>query len=62
VTNGHLDDVDIDKVREWEAGFQEYMAATHPKVGEEIRTKKVLSDELTKSLGAAIGQYKALRK
>jgi len=62
VTNGLVDDVDIEKVREWEAGFHEYMSASHPKVGEEIRTKKALSDDLTKTLKGAIEQYKALSK
>ena len=62
VTNGYLDEVDESKVREWEAGFHEYMKANHPKIGEELRTKKALSDELTKQLKAAIEQYKALKK
>ena len=62
VTNGLLDDVDVDKVRDWETGFHEFMKANHPKIGEEIRSKKALSDELTGTLRAAIDQYKALRK
>ena len=62
VTNGLLDDVDVDKVRDWETGFHEFMKANHPKIGEEIKSKKALSDELTGTLRAAIDQYKALRK
>jgi len=62
VTNGYLDDIEIDQVRAWESGFHEFMQANHPKVAEEIRTKKTLSDELTKTLRAAIDQYKTLRK
>ena len=62
VTNGLVDDVDVEKVRDWESGFHEFMKANHPKVGEEIKSKKTLSDELTKTLRAAIDQYKALRK
>src|SRR5258707_11566885 len=30
VTNGFIDDVDTDKVRAWEKGFQEYMKAQFP--------------------------------
>src|SRR5260221_9399280 len=47
VTNGHLDDLDVDVVRKWESGFIDFMRASHPAVGDEIRTKKTLSDELT---------------
>ena len=62
VTNGYLDDVDVEKVRDWEAGFHDFMKANHAAIGDEIRTKKTLSDELTGKLRAAINQYKALRK
>jgi F-type H+-transporting ATPase subunit alpha len=62
VTNGHLDDVDVEQVRAWEAGFLEFAASSHAGIAEEIRTKKTLSDELTAKLKAAIEQYKALRK
>jgi F-type H+-transporting ATPase subunit alpha len=60
VTNGFLDDIAVDKIREWETGFHTFMAAQHPKVAEEIRTKKALSDELTARLKEAITAYKAL--
>src|SRR5437016_10435392 len=62
VSNGYVDDVEVEQVRKWEASFLDFMRASHPAVGEEIRTKKTLSDELTGTLKAAIGQYKALRK
>ncbi len=62
VTNGYLDDVEVEQVRAWESGFLEYMHATHAAIGDEIRTKKALSDELTGKLKAAIDQYKAMRK
>ena len=61
VTNGYLDDVAIDQVKGWEAGFHEYMAASHPEIGEEIRTRKVMSDELIGRLRKAIEAYQALR-
>jgi len=62
VTNGYLDDVAIDQVKGWEAGFHEYMAASHPEIGEEIRTRKVMSDELIGRLRKAIEAYQALRR
>jgi len=62
VTNGCLDDIEIDQVRAWETGFHEFMQSSHPQVAEQIRTTRVLSDELTTTLRAAIDQFKALRK
>jgi len=60
VTNGFLDDVALDKIREWETGFHTYMDAQHPEIAEEVRTKKALSDDLITRLKAAITAYKAL--
>ena len=60
VTNGYLDDVDVAKVRAWENGFHEFLAAQHAALVEEIRTKKALSDELQARLRKAIEQYKAM--
>ena len=62
VTNGYLDDVAIDKVKAWESGFHEHMAASHPEIGEEIRTKKAMSDELIGRLRKAIEAYQALHR
>ena len=47
VTNGFLDDVDVAAVRGWEKGFHDFMAAQHPAIADEIKTKKALSDDLT---------------
>jgi len=60
VTNGLIDDVDVPKIKAWESGLLEFMAAQHPKIAEEIRTKKALSDELSGRLRQAIEEYKAL--
>jgi F-type H+-transporting ATPase subunit alpha len=60
VTNGHLDDVPVGKIREWEASFLEFLAASHPQVGKGIRTKRTLDDELTTALKAAIEGFKAI--
>jgi F-type H+/Na+-transporting ATPase subunit alpha len=61
MTNGLLDDVAVDQLREWEKGFHEFMAAQHREIGEEIRTKKTLSDDLMARLKKAITEYKALK-
>ena len=60
VTNGALDDVDVPEIKAWEQGFQDFMHAQHPEIGEEIRTRKALSDDLTARLRRAIEEYKAL--
>jgi len=60
VTNGLLDDVDVAKVRAWESGFHDFIAAQHAGLAEEIRTKKALSDDLQARLRKAIEQYKAM--
>jgi len=61
-TNGYLDDVEVAGVRAWETAFHQYLAASHPDLAAEIRSKKVLSDDLTARLRKAIETYKALKK
>ena len=60
VTNGHIDDVDLDRVRRWEADFLEYLRSSRPAILEGIRTKKVLDDDLTAELDAAIAAFQPL--
>jgi F-type H+-transporting ATPase subunit alpha len=59
-TNGYLDDVAVGQIRAWEQGFRDFMAAQHPDVGEEIRSRKVLGDDLTARLRAAVAEYKQI--
>ena len=60
-TNGYLDDVEVPAIKAWEAAFHEYMAATHSEIAAEIRSRKVLSDDLTARLRKAIETYRALK-
>ncbi|HKR55636.1 MAG TPA: F0F1 ATP synthase subunit alpha [Gemmatimonadales bacterium] len=60
VTNGLLDDVDVKELRAWEKGFHEFMKAQHPEIGDEIRTKKAMSDDCQARLKKAIDEYKAV--
>jgi len=62
VTNGYLDDVPVEKIRQWEADFHEFMDARHPEILRAIRTEKVLTDELIAKLRAAIEEFKALER
>ncbi len=58
VTNGFLDDVAVQQVREWERGFHAFMAARHPQVGDRIRSEKTLSKETEADLRRGIEDYK----
>jgi F-type H+-transporting ATPase subunit alpha len=57
VTNGYLDGIDIDKLRDWERGFHEYLRNQRPEVGQAIRETKELADETVDRLKAAIEDY-----
>ena len=60
VTNGYLDDVAPEHIKAWEQGLLDFMTAQHPELGQEIRTRKVLADELAARLRAAIDEYKKI--
>ena len=58
VTNGFIDDVPVNQVRDWEKGFQEFMKAKYPNVVDGIRSKKELSKDLEADLRRGIEAYK----
>ncbi|HYK83684.1 MAG TPA: F0F1 ATP synthase subunit alpha [Gemmatimonadales bacterium] len=60
VTGGYLDDVPVEAVQGWTQGFLDFMGAQHPELGEEIRTRKLLGDEITARLRSAIDEYRQL--
>ena len=57
-TNGYMDDVAVENVRDFEAKVLTYMRDTKKDVLEAIRDKKVLDDELKASLNSAIQSFK----
>ncbi|MGD2153188.1 MAG: F0F1 ATP synthase subunit alpha [Gemmatimonadales bacterium] len=57
-TNGHLDDVEVADIKEWEAGFHSFMKTSHPDVGKAIRSERVISEETEERLQRAIKEYK----
>jgi F-type H+-transporting ATPase subunit alpha len=59
VTQGHLDDVDLGKVMDFEAGFLRYMKDSHPGLIQTIATGAKMSDETQEALGQAIQDFKA---
>ncbi len=60
VTNGYLDDVAVEDIKAWEQGFHDFMTAQHRAIGEEVRTRKLFTEDLTARLRKAIEEFKAL--
>jgi len=56
--NGLLDDVPVDKVRAFEAALSTFMDSSHPEIGQEIREKMILSDDLQERMRGAIREFK----
>ena len=56
---GHLDDVDLDKVSDFEQALQAFMNASHPEVLRSIAEEKDLSEKTTSALDKAVEEFKA---
>src|SRR5690348_11354036 len=56
-TQGHLDKVPVNCVREWEAGFVRFLKSERAGVLEEIEKQKALDDNLFARLNAAISTF-----
>ncbi|MFH2136475.1 MAG: F0F1 ATP synthase subunit alpha [Patescibacteria group bacterium] len=58
-TNGYLDDVAVENLKEWEDKFHAYLKSESTGVLEEIEKKKELTPEIEEKLKTAIGDFKA---
>jgi F-type H+-transporting ATPase subunit alpha len=58
VTNGHLDDVPVDKVAAFEQAFHYFMETNHPEVGKRIAVDKIIKPETEEALKKAIAEFK----
>ncbi len=56
--NGFIDDVPINKVREFESDLLEYIKEKHPQIREEVVTKKKIDEEFGGQLKQIIGDFK----
>jgi F-type H+-transporting ATPase subunit alpha len=56
--NGHLDDVAVDKISDFEKAFHSFMASSHPDIGAAIEEKKEITSEIEEGLKAAIDEFK----
>jgi F-type H+-transporting ATPase subunit alpha len=57
VTQGHLDHIPVERIRQWERGFHEHLRSQAPDVLEGIRSAKDLTDVIQEKLLAAIRDY-----
>lgn len=57
--NGHLDDVAVEKITEFEAGLRNYLSTTHSDLLDEIEKVGELSDDIIARLTGAVSDYKA---
>jgi F-type H+-transporting ATPase subunit alpha len=57
VTNGYLDKFPVERMRQWERGFHETLAAKNPQILGGIRETGALGDELKADLIKAIEEY-----
>jgi F-type H+-transporting ATPase subunit alpha len=57
-TQGLLDDMPVDQLREFEKGLYEFVDASNPAVLSAIEEKKTLDDDLRKAMTDIINQYK----
>jgi F-type H+-transporting ATPase subunit alpha len=59
VTNGYIDEIPVEQVREWELGFHDFIRTRFPQVAEGIRTSKQIGkDDVEPALKKALDEYK----
>ena len=58
--NGYLDDIPLEKVKDFEREFHVFMRDRYPQIGEEVRTKRELTVELKNKLKEAVEDYKKI--
>jgi len=58
-TRGYVDDVPVERVREWEQAFLQFMAAQHPEFAKAINETYDLTEEIEEQLRRAIEEFKA---
>jgi F-type H+-transporting ATPase subunit alpha len=60
VTQGFLDDVEVNHIGAWESSFLEYARSAHPGIGSAIGDEGVLPEETEKELRKAIEEHKRI--
>src|SRR5580692_7341605 len=58
VQNGLMDDVAVDKIKDFQSKLTEYLTSRKTQIMDKIRSEKALSDALTADLKAAVTEFK----
>jgi len=58
VQNGYVDDVAVDRIKEFQAGFTEFLSTRKADVLKRIAAEKALTDPVKADLKAAADQFK----
>jgi F-type H+-transporting ATPase subunit alpha len=58
VVNGYLDDVALERIKDYEEGFLQYMRVRHPEIGQAIASEKEISEKTEAALKEAIEDFK----
>jgi F-type H+-transporting ATPase subunit alpha len=56
--NGYLDDLPVDRVKDFEAGFYPFVRERYPQIPQGIRQQRELPEEISKLLHQAAQEYK----
>jgi F-type H+-transporting ATPase subunit alpha len=59
VQRGYMDDVPVDRVKAFQAGWTDFLRTRHPLVLDAIARHGALNDELSAELKAAADRFKA---
>jgi F-type H+-transporting ATPase subunit alpha len=60
--NGHLDDIEVEKIKDCQEKFSEFLESRKDSLLAKIRDEKVLSDEINEELGQAVADFKSSYK
>ncbi len=60
-THGHMDDVPVEEIRQFETDMLTFMRDTHPEVLDSIKDKKVIDESVEKGLTEAVTAFKQSR-
>ncbi len=58
-TKGHMDDIAITRISEFQDAFLAYLASSHPAVLTDLDAKKEVTDDIESNLKKAIDEYKS---
>jgi F-type H+-transporting ATPase subunit alpha len=61
VTNGYLDTLPVNEIKQWESSFLDFVSAQYPQVPSNLKQQKALSKEIEADLKNAIEAFNKSR-